>query len=118
MTYAPDRDTTEHLVELAIQERPDWDRGLLRVILNDLVAKRVTGNDLALATLRLAADPKLLPAKAIAWRGAHWRDLDSTPPEVSLPDRCRVCGKPEPRCLTERPGLDDDHQFEGRRVAS
>lgn len=112
MTYAPSHETTDHLIALALQERPDWDRGLLRLVLDDLVAKQVTGTDLAIVTLRLAADPRSLPPKAIGWRGPHWRDLDSTPPEVQPSARCQTCGKPEPRCLTERPGLDDDHAYD------
>ena len=112
MTYAPSHETTDHLIALAVQERPDWEPGLVRLVLDDLVRKGVTGTDLAIATLRLAADPKRLPVKAIGWRGIHWRDLDSTPPEVQLSARCLVCGKPEHRCLTERPGGDDDHEYE------
>lgn len=113
MTYEPGAETVGHLVALACQERPDWDPGLTRVVLLDL-AKRVSGNDLAIATLRVAADPTL-PPKAIGWRGKHWRDLDTCPPELERPARCGVCGKPEPRCLVERIGIDDDHAFEPTR---
>lgn len=114
MTYTASPDTVRHIAALVEQTRPEWDEFLVRIVLHDL-APRVDGNDLAIAALRCAADPKLPTPKAIGWRGRHWRDLDSTPPDLGARPICRICGKPEHRCY-DRKGIDDDHAFEPTNV--
>lgn len=111
MSYQASPETLDHLAALVHQARPDWDEPLVRLILQGH-AHQVDGNDLAIAALRAAANPALPKPASIGWRGPHWRDLDTVPPEAALPKRCSVCGKTEPRCYTERPGIDDDHAFE------
>lgn len=118
MTYTASTETLNHLAELIEQERPEWDPALVRYILSSHTAS-VAGTDLCIAALRCAQDRAMPSPKAIGWRGPHWRDLATMPSEVRSPDRCDTCGKPEPRCYSERPGRDDDHEFVPRqRVAS
>lgn len=110
MGYAADSKTLRLIADLVYTERPDWDPGLLFVILKDL-APYVDGSDLAVAALRAAQNRDYDTPRSIKWPRAHWRDLVSKPPEARELDRCSVCGKVESRCLSERPGLDDDHRF-------
>lgn len=110
-TYEASRETIDHLVALVVQARPSWDQQLVHVVLSDL-ARKVAGNDLAIAALRAASNTDLPQPKAIAWRGPHWVGLESDPPAGPLnPPRCGVCGHHEPRCYSVRHG-DDDHTFE------
>lgn len=109
--YHATADTISHLVALVAQARPDWDSGLVRIVLHSH-ADQVTGNDLAVAALRCAANPDMPTPKAIGWRGPHWDGLATMPVEVAPRERCSVCGKTEPRCYSVRPGLDDDHVFD------
>lgn len=109
--YEAGREAIDHLTALVVMARPDWDPGLVYVILTDLRTK-VTGNDLAIAALRAAANHNLPGPRSIAWRGPHWRDLESDPPTGPLvPPRCGICGRREPECYSVRPG-GDDHEFE------
>lgn len=118
MRYHATTETIEHITQLVYQVRPGWDPALVRIILRSHVA-HVDGNDLAIAALRCASNETMPGPKAIGWRGPHWRDLDTRPPEVKGVLWCEVCGKVESRCLTER-WADDDHDFEptGRPVRS
>lgn len=111
MRYQATTDTIDHIAALVFQVRPGWDPSLVRVVLHSHTA-HVDGNDLAIAALRAAHDPNLPTPKAIGWRGPHWRDLDTKPPEVTDSVWCGICRKPEHRCVTERVGVDDDHAFE------
>ena len=103
--------TLDCIAELVVMTRPAWDLTTVRAVLMSH-AGQVDGADLAVAAIRCAADLNYLTPKAIGWRGPHWSDLATTPAEAQNPKRCRVCGKPEPRCYGERPGADDDHTFE------
>lgn len=102
--------TLDHLVELLAQARPEWDSGLVRVVLHSH-RFQVDGTDLAIAALRAARNPDLLTPKAIGWRGRHWDGLSTRPADIVTHTRCGVCGKLEPQCVTQRFG-DDDHQHE------
>lgn len=95
---------------LVCDERPEWDPQLVRIVLMDL-ATRVDGCDLARAALAAAATETVPSPKAIGWRGPHWRDLASCPPELERPRICQVCGRAEPECVSVRVG-GDDHEFE------
>lgn len=109
--YNAGRETVTALTHLVVMARPQWEPNLVQLILLDL-APKVRGNDLAIAALRAAANHDLPGPRAIAWRGPHWRDLDSDPPAGPLnPPRCGVCGRREPDCYSIRPG-GDDHDFE------
>lgn len=110
MRYTASTETIEHIAALVEQVRPEWEPALVKIVLHSHTA-HVDGNDLAVAALRAANDPRLPTPKAIGWRGPHWRDLDTKPPEVTDLQWCGICYKPEPRCVTERIG-DDDHPFE------
>lgn len=110
MGYTATDPVISSIADLVWQERPEWDRPLVGIILRDL-ARYVDGSDLAIAALRAAQNRAVPEPRAIAWRGPHWRDLNSLPPEAKAQARCSVCGKVESRCLTERPGP-DDHRFE------
>ena len=114
MTYNAAPDTIDRLAYLVHAERPSWDFALIKVVLLSH-AMQVDGTDLAIAALRCAKNPDLPSPKAIGWRGKHWDDLGTKPPQIADPERCDTCGKPEPRCWSERPGVDDDHQFVPRR---
>lgn len=109
--YTASHDTLSHVIALVEQARPEWDPGLVRIVLHSHTG-HVDGNDLAIAALRAAADLNLPGPKSIGWRGPHWDGLGTKPPEIKDQLRCVVCGKTEPRCYSERPGLDDDHVFE------
>ena len=111
MTYTAGPETIDHIAALVAQERPAWDRMTVRVVLHSITTQ-VDGTDLAVAALRAAKDERLPGPKAIAWRGKHWIGLDTTPPDAAPRAKCGVCGKTEPRCYSERPGIDDDHAFE------
>lgn len=100
----------EHLAALVYSLRTDWEEWLIKQVLN-AHRDRVALADLAEAAVRCARDSQLHTPKAITFRGAHWRGLETAPPEVNGGPRCTVCGKIESRCLTERPGP-DDHDFE------
>jgi len=98
------------LVDLVFEVRPEWDPGLVRLV---LVAHKDQCNfgDLSIAALRAARTPEVRTPKAIGWRGPHWDGLATKPLHVEHRERCAVCGKTEPRCMFERPGP-DDHPFE------
>lgn len=103
--------TISHLVALIYEVRPDWESVVVRAVLN-AHADQVRLSDLSVAAIRCAADPTVVSPKVIGWRGPHWRGLQTKPGIPSDPGpKCGVCGKPEPRCWSERPGP-DDHQFE------
>jgi hypothetical protein len=107
-------ETIDHIVKLVETIRPGWDPGLVRVVLHSH-ANHVAGADLAIAALRCAADESMPYPKSIGWRGPHWDGLDTMPLDVAPLERCDTCGKVEPRCYSERVGIDDDHAFEPRR---
>jgi hypothetical protein len=109
--YQASPETLTQVAALVVQERPEWDAALVRIILASHAAQ-VAGTDLAIAALRAAQDRNLPTPKAIGWRGPHWHGLETAPVEVTGGPRCTTCGKIEPRCWSERPGRDDDHQFE------
>lgn len=113
--YAATTDAIEHIAALVVQQRPEWDAALVKIILHSH-AGQVDGNDLAIAALRAAGNPDLPTPKAIGWRGRHWDGLGTVPPDVAPAERCFVCGKREPECWSSRPGRDDDHVFEPRPV--
>lgn len=110
MTYNLGPDAIDHLAYLVHAERPDWDEWVIRSILQSH-ALQVNGTDLSIAALRCARNPDMPGPKAIGWRGPHWRDLATVPPKMLDPERCDVCGKPEPDCWSQRPGRGDDHVF-------
>lgn len=115
--YTATQDTLDHIAALVEQVRPEWEPSLVKIVLRHHCSL-VDGNDLAIAALRAAANLDLPNPKAIGWRGKHWDGLDTVPLEVKSPDRCDTCGKPEPRCWSERPGRDDDHVFVARVVVA
>lgn len=115
MHYTATIDTIDHIVQLVEQVRPQWDPALVRIVLLSHTS-HVHGNDLAIAALRCASDENMPSPKAIGWRGPHWRDLGSKPPEVKDQQWCGICTKPESRCRSERLA-DDDHDFEPTRTA-
>lgn len=104
------------LVQLLANIRPDWDSALVAVVLHSH-RDQVPGIDLAIAALRAAKSMTYSPPKAIGWRGSHWDHAKKTPHQPNEAYRCGICGKAEPRCLSDRFG-DDDHPFEptGRKV--
>lgn len=100
----------ELLAGLICGYRPSWDPALVKYILND--CREVDSADLAIAAIRYAADSRYDTPKGIKWKGPHWRDLNTTPLTVTISNqRCTTCGKPEQKCITERPGRDDDHRY-------
>jgi hypothetical protein len=106
---ATDRELA-HIADLICGYRPGWDPNLVAYILRD-ASRDVASSDLAVAAIRYAADPKYDTPKGIKWKGPHWRDLATRPVDVQISEqRCDTCGKPESRCITERPGP-DDHPF-------
>lgn len=108
-------DTLDHITALVCQVRPDWDRAVTLSILRSH-AHQVDGGDLAVAAIRAAQVSDFRTPKAIGWRGPHWSGLETEPPEhTESRTRCRICGKTEPRCYSERPGPGDDHTFEPNR---
>lgn len=113
MSYTATLDTLDHIAALVQQQRPEWEPSLVKIILRSH-ADLVDGTDLAIAALRAANNLDLPTPKAIGWRGKHWDDLATQPIEVKSPERCDTCGKPEPRCWSERPGP-DDHRFVAMR---
>lgn len=110
MRYGATLDTLDHIAALVYQQRPGWDPGLVKIVLRDL-APTVDGSDLAVAAIRAAMNDDLPGPKSIAWRGPHWRDLRTLPPDVKRKEWCAVCGRPENVCYSARHG-DDDHAFE------
>lgn len=101
----PQREDREALADLLHSLRPDWDRWLILSVLQS--HPDVDLADLMIATARCARDDNA-PAKAIGWRSRYWSGLDTAPTPVADDRvRCSVCGKPERRCLLERPGPDD-----------
>lgn len=115
MGYTARHETIDHIAALVWQERPEWDESLIKIVLHSH-ASIVDGTDLTIAALRCAQNRDYPTPKAIGWRGPHWRGLDTMPLEVRFPDTCTTCGKPEPRCYSERPGPRtgpnaDDHRF-------
>lgn len=107
-------ETLAHLIALVTAIRPDWDPGLVRIVLASH-SSTVLASDLAIASLRCAADPSMPYPKAIGWRGPHWDGLTTTPLDAPSTERCDVCGKTEPRCYSTRVGVDDDHAFTPHR---
>lgn len=109
MTY-PTHEDRVHLAELVVAVRPKWERWLVLSILQSH-SHNVTLVDMTIAAMRIANDPTIDTPKAIGWKNKHYRDLDTAPAIVTKHrERCDVCGKPEERCLTERPGP-DDHDY-------
>lgn len=102
------------LQQLLFEIRPDWDTGMVAAV---LLAHRdqVHAVDLEIAALRAAKNPNYQTPKAIGWRGPHWDHAKRKPGNPSEAYRCGICGKPEPRCLSDRHG-DDDHPFEPTRT--
>lgn len=100
----------DNLSALVSSIRPDWQQWLVRQVIA-AHRERVDLADLSEAAVRCARDSQLDTPKAITFRGAHWRGLDTAPAEITGGPRCTTCGKIEARCLTERPGP-DDHPFE------
>lgn len=98
-----------HLVSLVCSIRPEWPAFYLQGVL-DGHRDQLGATDLAVATLRAAANPDLRTPKAIMWRGRHWDHATTTPAEITAGPRCDVCGKREDRCYLERPGP-DEHPF-------
>lgn len=101
----------DYLALLVTSIRPSWDHNLVRVVLYSH-ADQVDCSDLAIAAIRAAQDPHNETPKSIGWRGPHWDATVTKPRWMADRRRCLVCGKNEARCYGERPGLDDDHQFE------
>lgn len=112
--FTASSESLDHITALVVAVRPQWEPSLVKYVLRSH-ASVVNGNDLAIAALRCAADENMPSPKSIGWRGPHWRDLETMPLDVVRPERCDVCNKPEPRCYSERIGIDDDHTFEPRR---
>lgn len=112
MGYTATTTNLAHIAALVVEERPEWDHGLVFVILRSHTSM-VDGSDLAVAALRCAQNRKWATPKAIGWRGPHWDGLDSKPIEVRSGPRCDVCGKYEAACWGQRPGP-DDHPFTPR----
>lgn len=108
--YTASTETCDRIAALVEQQRPEWDRQLVKVILLQH-APLVDGTDLAIAALRASLDLNLPGPKSIGWRGPHWHGLTTCPPEAAKPKRCGVCGRHEPQCYAVRFG-DDDHVFE------
>lgn len=107
-------ETIGHIAALVANIRPSWDPSLVRLVLHSH-ASQVNGSDLAIAALRCAANESMPYPKSIGWRGPHWNGLATMPLDVAPLDRCDTCGKTEPRCYSDRVGIDDDHAFEPRR---
>jgi hypothetical protein len=103
-------DVVPHVSATVCEMRPDWDEWVVGAVLRDL-SQRVPVEDWAPAALLAAANLDLPSPKAIIWRGSHWDHAKVKPAEVTERERCDVCGKTESRCLTQRPGKDDDHPF-------
>ncbi len=104
-------DTVNHIAALVTAIRPSWDTGLVKVVLLSH-ASVVNGADLAIAALRCAANESMPYPKSIGWRGPHWDGLETMPLDVAPQERGDICGTTEPRCYSERVGIDDDHAFE------
>lgn len=111
--YGTQTESINHLVALLQQVRPQWDVGLVRIVLLNL-APQVELADLIVAATRCAVVSDYPTPKAIGWRGKHWDGLGSVPGPAAPSERCDVCSKPEPRCYGERVGIDDDHTFAPR----
>lgn len=110
MGYTATTDTLDHITAMVAQERPEWEPGLVKYILQSH-AGQVTGSDLAIAALRAAQNRNLPSPKAIGWRGPHWDGLATKPADQVSPEWCGICGRREPECYSVR-GPDDDHVFE------
>lgn len=110
-SHNPSDQELEAIAYLVARSRPEWPAG---VTLSVLRAHRlqVDAADLAIAALRAARTPDFRTPKTIGWRGPHWAGLATVVPDAAPRKRCRVCGKTEDRCETQRVGLDDDHDFE------
>lgn len=112
----PTRADLVNITDLLRSLRPDWERFLIEAVLQSH-AHHVDLADLVQASVRTAKDPTMMSPKAIGWATRHWRDLDTQPVQVANDRvRCDVCGKPERKCLTERPGP-DDHPFTVRTAS-
>lgn len=109
--YTPTTDSLHAIALLVNQARPDWPPALVLSVLEGH-ATNVDGSDLAIAAIRAARTPTYRTPKTIGWRGPHWDGLTTQPAGMLPTARCGVCGKFEDRCLTQRIGLDDDHEFE------
>lgn len=115
MGYTATHDTLSEIAALVHQERPEWETVLIRLVL-EAHASTVAGTDLAIAALRAAQNRDLPKPAAIGWRGPHWSGLATLPVEHRAGPRCLVCGKREPDCWSQRPGIDDDHTFTPTRT--
>lgn len=110
------RESTEKLADLLTELRPDWERWLVASVLSSHPSIPLA--DFTLAAVRWAIADRRNTPKGIKWSGPHWSGC-STGPDPAARDRgprCTVCGKPEGRCLVERPGP-DEHEFEPTRLA-
>ena len=105
----------EHLTQILRSLRPDWEEWLISSVLQSH-SGTVALADMVIAATRYAADPRNKDPRGIRWRGVHWSGLDTQPATSGVDQsiRCYVCGKPEDKCLTQRPGP-DDHDFEPAR---
>ena len=103
----------DHLAQLLAVIRPDWDTGLVRVVLHSHT-HQVRAADLIEASIRAARVERFTSPRFIGWRGQHWDGLATRPVEAAATAWCAICGKVEHRCLSERYG-DDDHEFEATR---
>lgn len=105
-----------HVVALVANVRPDWDSGLVRLVLLSH-RDQVDAADLTVATIRAAQNLDFRTPKSIGWRGPHWDGARTKPDAIVERARCTTCGKTESRCYSERPGgwATDDHEFQARR---
>jgi hypothetical protein len=84
--YQASPETLTHLAHLVHQARPDWDTGLVRIVLADL-ARSVDGSDLAVASIRAACDPL---GRGHYWVWARvWVDNQTRGPRIRV---CVACG--------------------------
>lgn len=105
------RSEVDHLALLIIGLRPEWDEGLVRVVLLSH-RDQCDASDLAIAALRAARNPDCPHPKWLGHRGPWWDVAITTPVYVKPTERCQICNKTEPDCYSQRPGAGDDHRFE------
>lgn len=110
-------ETLAQVARVVCAIRPSWPEHLVISALQSH-ASTVNLGDLAVAAIRAAQNMDLSTPKTIGWRGPHWDGARTRPTSPEPRERCNICGKPEPRCVMERPGADDDHAFEPKAVAS
>lgn len=110
LTHTAGTDELQAIAFLVAQIRGEWPAAVTMSVLQ-AHAGQCDAGDLAVAALRAAMNPEYRTPKTIGWRGPHWDGSKTKPNQVQL-RRCNTCGKREDRCAMERPGLDDDHDFE------